>query len=201
MAVSALVLLVLFVPVAKAKQYAVEFGRGQSAFERKDYQAAIEHMQKYTAERPDDDYGHAILGASFQGLRRFDDAAREYERGLALNPDYHYIQVNLAEIYAWQKHPEKAVPLFRKAMAAMADDAEAMYSYGDALAQTGNFAESETALRKSIALDGKAIESHQLLSTVLKSEGKTTEARREQHLADLLNENSVPGTGGDAKKE
>jgi rhomboid protease GluP len=201
MAVSALVLLVLFVPVAKAKQYAVEFGKGQDAFDRKDYHAAIEHMQKYTAERADDDYGHAILGASFQALSRFDDATREYERGLALNPDYYYIQVNLAEIYTWQKHPEKAVPLFKKGINKMANNGHAIYYYGSALYQTGDLAGAETALRKSIAVDDKSIESHQLLSTVLKSEGKTTEARKEQHLADLLSENSSSSPSAAAKKE
>lgn len=201
LAVSALVILVLCVPIVKAKSYAVEYGKGQLAFDQKDYKATVEHMQKYTTERPDDDYAHAVLGTSFQALGRFDDAAREYEHGLALNPDYHYIQINLAEIYLSQKHPEKAVPLFRKATATMADDAEAMYSYGDALAQMGNFAEAEAALRKSIALDDKAIESHQLLSAILKSEGKTTEASKEQHLVDLLNENPSSSAGTDVKKE
>lgn len=201
LAVSALVILVLCVPIVKAKSYAVEYGKGQLAFDQKDYKATVEHMQKYTTERPDDDYAHAVLGTSFQALGRFDDAAREYEHGLALNPDYHYIQINLAEIYLSQKHPEKAVPLFRKATAIMADDAEAMYAYGHALAQMGNLAEAEAAVRKSIALDGKSIESHQLLSEVLKNEGKSAEARKEQHLADLLNENPSSSAGTDVKKE
>jgi rhomboid protease GluP len=201
LAVSALVLLVLFVPVVKAKQYAVEFGKGQTAFHQKDYQAAIEHMQKYTSARPNDDYGHAILGASFQALGRLDDAVRDYERGLAINPDYHYIQVNLAEIYVWQNKPEKALPLFRKAMNKMSDDADAMYSYGKALVLTGDLVDAETALRKSIALDSKSIESHALLSVVLKTEGKTTEARKEQHLADLLEENPASNTATDTKQQ
>lgn len=200
MAVSTLVILVLCVPIAKAKSYAVEFGKAQLAFDRKDYKATVEHMQKYTIERPDDDYGHAVLGASFQTLGRFDDAVREYERGLALNPDYHYIQVNLAEIYLWQKHPEKAVPLFGKATSVM--EADDFYSYGSALAQTGDWPEAETELRKSIALDGKSKASHELLASVLKSEGKAAEARKEQSLADSLPENppSSAASAADAKK-
>jgi membrane associated rhomboid family serine protease/Flp pilus assembly protein TadD len=199
-AVSALVLLLLFVPVVKAKQYAVDLGKGQDAFEHKDYLTAIEHMQKYASARPDDDYAHAVLGASFQALSRFEDAVREYERGLAINPNYHYIQINLAEIYVWQDHPEKAVPLFRKGNQTMAKDSEAMYYYGSALAQTGDLGEAETALRKSIALDNKAMESHQLLSEVLKSEGKTAEARKEKQLADVLKENPASSSGSDIKK-
>ncbi len=187
MAVSALVLLVLFVSVAKAKQYAVEFNKGQIALENKDYKGAVEHLQKYTAERPDDDIGYAMLGASFQAQGRFDDAVREYERGLALDPDNHYIQLDLAEVYLGQHHPEKAVPLFRKATSVM--EADDMYSYGSALAQTGDWAGAETELRKSIAHDSKSKASHELLASVLKSEGKTAEARKEQSLADSLPEN------------
>ena len=83
MAVSALVLCVLFVSVAKAKQYAVEFNKGQIALENKDYKGAIEHLQKYTAERPDDDIGIRHAWSAFQAQGRFDEAVREYERGLA----------------------------------------------------------------------------------------------------------------------
>lgn len=200
MAVSALVLFGLFIPVAKAKQYAVEFGKGQTAFNKKDYSAAAEHLQKYVADRPDDAYGHALLGKSYHGQHRLDDAVREYERSLTLEPDDQNVQINLARLYfLWQHHPEKAVPLFRKGINAIADDSDEMYVYGEALAQTGDLAEAETALRKSIALDDKAIESHELLASVLKSEGKTAEARKEQHLADLLQEDPSSSSAADGK--
>jgi len=193
MAVSALVILVLCVPVVKAKQYAIEFNKGQIAFEHKDYKEAVEHLQKYIAERPDDDIGYAMLGESFQSLGRFDDAVREYERGLAIDPENHYIQIDLAEIYLLQHHPEKAVPLFGKAASVM--EADDLYSYGSALAQTRDWPEAERELRKSIALDGKSKASHELLASVLKSEGKTAEARMEQVLADSLPENPPSSAG------
>jgi membrane associated rhomboid family serine protease/Flp pilus assembly protein TadD len=195
LAVSAMVLLVLFVPVAMAKQYAVEFGKGDAAFAQKDYNAAIEHMQKYLAAQPDDDYGHAILAASFQATKRFDDAVREYERGLAINPDYSYIQVNLATIYLFQHKPEKAVPLFSKLSRSPDVDGTTMYSYGEALLETGDLPAAEQALRKSLELDSKLIEAHQLLSEVLQKEGKIAEARAERHSVDLLEENQSPSTG------
>ncbi len=185
-AVSALVLLVLFIPVAKAKGYVVEFDKGQAAFDRKDYSAAIEHLQKYTAAQPDNASGHALLGGSFQGAGRFDDAVREYEHGLAINPDFHYIQVHLAELYVLEKKSDKAVPLFRKAIPEMKDDAYAMYAYGNALKQIGNLPEAEEALRKSIQLDDKPAYVHDLLAEVLKAEGKTVEAQAESKRAGEL---------------
>ena len=199
LAVSAVVLLALFVPVARAKQYAVEFGKGDAAFDQKDYKSAIEHMQRYTSTHPDDAYARAILGSSFQAIGRFDDAVREYELGLAINPNDGYIQINLAEAYVAQKKPEKAVPLFQKAIALAEADSDAMYLYGSALKQTGNLRKAEEVLQKSIRLDGKSIGPHELLSEVLKLEGKTKEALAERRRADLLEENQSSPAGADTK--
>jgi membrane associated rhomboid family serine protease/Tfp pilus assembly protein PilF len=196
--VSALVLFVLYFPVARAKQFAVEFRQGQIALDQKNYRAAIEHMQKYTSERPDDSYGHAILGASFQGAGRRDEAVREYERGLAIDPDYRYIQINLAELYVYQGKPEKAIPLFKQNIQEISDDAEAMYDYGNALTQTGDLAGAENVVRKSIALDGKSIDAHKLLVIVLQGEGKIQEAGKEQRIVGLL-QASDPGASTDTK--
>lgn len=199
LAISTIVIAMLFVPVAKAKQYAVEFDKGRTAFEQSHYQVAIDHMQKYSSARPNDEYPHALLGASFQKLGRTDDAIREYERGLALNPEYHHIQVNLAELYLFQNKPEKAVPLFEEGLTTFNDDADVMYSYGKALKQTGKLSGAESALRKTLQLDSKLIEAHELLSDVLKEEGKTNEAREQQHLADLLQTQKPSGDGNNAK--
>ncbi len=195
--ISALVLLVLIVPVAKAKQYAVEFEKGQEAFDQNNYPAAIEHMQRYSSARPGDAKGHAILGASFQMTGRRDDAVHEYERILAINPANHHVQITLAELYAFSLKPEKAIPLFRQNIQEISGDAVVMYYYGSALTQTGALAQAEDVLRKSIALDNKQTGAHALLSEVLKNEGKVADAAEEQHIADLLqaNEPSHPGTG------
>jgi rhomboid protease GluP len=186
LAASAAVLLVLFVPVATAKQYAVDLGKGVDAFNKKDYGSAIKFLQGYAAARPDDAYAYALLGASFQALSRFDEAVAEYEKGLSINPQYRYIQVNLANIYLFQKKPEKAVPLYQKAMFRKPLDAETMYSLAEALQQTGKLREAETALRSSIDSDSKSAEAHELLSEVLKDQGKMDEARKEHKIAESL---------------
>lgn len=186
LAVSVVVLLALFVPVARAKQYAVEFGKGQAAFEQKDYPTAIEHLKKYTSAKSNDDVGHAMLASSFQATGHLDEAISEYERGLAINPDDTYIQNNLALLYLLRHQPEKAVPLFKKEIDSEESDAITMYSYGNALKQTGNLREAETALRKSIQLNDNLKEAHELMAEILESEGKAKEARKEHTLANSL---------------
>jgi rhomboid protease GluP len=187
---SAIVLLVLFVPVAKAKQYAVELGQGQAALDHHDPAAAIPHFQKYVAARPDDAEGHALLGSAFRQSNRPDEAAQEYERGLKIEPDDPYMQVNLARIYAFQKKTDKALPLFRKGMPAIEPHAASFYWYADALKDAGNLTEAERNSRRAVQLDPKDVDAHELLAEILSLEGKKEEAAAEKKRIAELNKDS-----------
>jgi Flp pilus assembly protein TadD len=192
--VSAVVLLVLFVPVAKAKQYAVEFGKGQAALEHDDLNTAIPHLQKYVAARPADPLGHTLLASALQQAQRFDEATQEFERALALDPDNPYVEVNLAKIYAYQKKNDKALALFKKGMPqAGADaDASAFYLYATALKNAGNLTEAESNIRKALQLDQKDIDAHRLLAEILTLEGKTDDAAAEVNRVNQLTKEAPP---------
>jgi rhomboid protease GluP len=187
-AVSAVVLVALFVPVAKAKQYAVEFGKGQTALEHDDLKTAIPHLQKYVAARPDDVIGHALLGAAFHRANRFDEAVEEYERGLKIKPDDPYMQVYLAEIYA-QKKTDKALALFRKGIPGSRPDPGIFYWYAEALRDAGKLTEAESNSRRAVQLDPKGIDAHKLLAEILALEGKRADAAAEQKLVEDLSAN------------
>jgi tetratricopeptide (TPR) repeat protein len=177
---SAIVLLALFVPVAKAKQYAVDFSRGEAALDHNDLNTAIAHLQKYVAARPDDVIGHALLGSAFQQAERFDEAAREFERSLEIEPDYPYAQVSLARIYAYQKKTDKALELFARGMPRAEPDAPTFYMYAVALKDAGKLPDAETKIRRAIQLDPKYADAHKLLAEILAMEGKKDEAAAEQ---------------------
>lgn len=180
LAVSAVLIMSLFVPVIRAKQYAVEFGRGRTAFEHNDAAGAIPHLQKYVATRPDDVVGHALLGAAFHRANRLDEAAGEYERGLKIKPDDPYMQVYLAEIYTYQKKTVKALALFRKGIPGSAPDPGIFYWYAEALKDVGNLNEAESNSRRAVQLDPKGIDAHKLLAEILTLEGKKDEAAVEE---------------------
>jgi len=187
---SAIALLVLFVPVAKAKQYAVEFAQGETALDHNDLNAAIAHLQKYVAARPDDAVGHALLGSAFQQAERFDEAAAEFERSLAIQPDYSYAQVSLARIYAYQKKTDKALELFAKGMPDVEPQASAFYLYAIALRDAGKLSDAESKVRRAIQLDPKYTHAHKLLAEILALEGKTNEAAAEQKRVEELGANA-----------
>ena len=175
----AVVLVALFVPVAKAKQYAVEFGKGQTALDHDDLKTAIPHLQKYVAARPGDVRGHALLGWTLYETKRYDDAVQEFERGLAIVPDDPYLEVNLAKIYAYQKKTDKALDLFKKSMPRSEPDAVNSYWYASALKDAGRLPEAENNIRKAIQLDPKDIDAHRLLAEILALEDKDNDAQAE----------------------
>jgi membrane associated rhomboid family serine protease/Flp pilus assembly protein TadD len=192
LAVSAVLIAILFVPVARAKRYAIEFGKGQAALDHNDMNTAIPHLQKYVAARPRDVRGHILLGAALQQAQRFDEATAEYERGLALDPNNPYLQVNLAGVYAYQKKTDKALELFKKAMPRVEPDASTSYLFATALKDAGRLTEAESNLRRAIQLDPKYADAHRLLAEILTSEGKKNEAATEIERANQLTKEAPP---------
>ncbi|HET8889649.1 MAG TPA: rhomboid family intramembrane serine protease [Candidatus Angelobacter sp.] len=185
-AISALILLGLFVPVVRTGQYAVEFEKGQTALEHHDPRAAIPHLQKYVAARPKDAFGRQLLQSVLQEIQRLDQAIPEYERALALDPNNAYVQVNLAKLYASQNETDKALQLFKKGMPRAEPDALAFYWYASTLKDSGRVPEAESNIRRSIELDPKNADAHALLADILSSEGRKAEAKVEFERADRL---------------
>lgn len=185
-AMSAIVLLGLFVPVVRTGQYAVEFAKGQTALEHHDPRAALPHLQKYVAARPKDEFGRQLLQSVLQEVQRLDQAIPEFERSLAHDPNNAYIQVNLAKLYASQNETDKALQLFEKGMPRAEPDALASYWYASTLKDAGRVPEAESNVRRAIELDPKNADAHALLADILSAEGKKAEAKAESERADQL---------------
>lgn len=175
-----IMLLVVLIPVTKAKSYAVEMQRGQAALERNDYAAAIQHYRHYTSTRSDDAYGHALLGFALHKSQRYHEAAAEYQRALALQPDYAEIQLDLAEAYVAVGQYHQALPIFSKYIAQAGSDSDAYLDYGQALIATGSFREAEAPLRKAIDLDANNPDPYFELAKALSLMGAKEEAHRLQ---------------------
>ena len=179
-------LLAIFVPVARAKSYVVEFDRGQTALRNRDYNAAIQHFERYTRTRQDDASGHLMLGFALNSAGRIEEAIKEYQRSLQLEPDQPHVQVALAELYVSQGKAKEALPLFQKSISRADPEAEDYLYYGQALAATADYPQAESALRKSISLDGKNPQAHLELAKILRALNRYPEARKEDEQAAAL---------------
>jgi membrane associated rhomboid family serine protease/Flp pilus assembly protein TadD len=178
-----IMLLVVLIPVTKAKGYAVEMQRGQTALAHNDYAAAITHYRRYTSVRSDDAYGHAVLGFALHKSQRYNEAASEYRRALELQPDYAEIQLDLAEAYVADGQFHQALPIFSKYISQAGSDSEAYLAYGQALIATGSYREAETPLRKAISLDANNPDPYFELAKALSLMGAKEEAHRIQQQA------------------
>ncbi|HEV7674166.1 MAG TPA: rhomboid family intramembrane serine protease [Candidatus Angelobacter sp.] len=180
MAVSAAIIIGLTVAVSRAKQFAVDLGEGVAALQQDNPTSAIPHLQKYLATRPADAYGHALLGSALQQANRLDEAEQEFERALAIAPDYPSVEVNLAKLYAYQKNTAKALVLFKKGISHREPDGDTDYYYALALKDAGDLGEAESVVRRAIQLRPKNLDAHELLAEILQMEGKKNEAAAEE---------------------
>ena len=176
----------IFVPVARAKSYVVELDRGQTAIRSDDYHSAIPHFERYVRARPDDAYGHFLLGYALHHAERYNEGLSEYQRALQLQPDDPDIEINIAELYVSQGKPEAAVRLFAKNVSRTKLDWEDYFVYGEALAATEDYPQAESVLRKSISLDSKRPQPHLVLGKVLRALHRYPEAREEDERATAL---------------
>lgn len=180
---AAVLLVALFPPIIKAQTPKLEPFYGEIALRRADYPSAITHFQKALTQNPDDAVMHGALGYALANTRRYDEAMREYQRALALQPDFPWVEVNMAATYLAQGQPGTAVGLFKKNTGKTTWESEDFRYYGDALMQTGDLSGAETALLQAIKLDPKDGRPHQLLAQVYRKMGKTADAEREEKAA------------------
>jgi len=73
-----------------------EFEKGYQFYNRKDYQAAIEHLAKALATYPDYVAAHNALGSSYLGLDRNDEAREQFAKAAVLDPHLPLAFLNLA---------------------------------------------------------------------------------------------------------
>ena len=191
---SALIIVLVFVPVARAKSWAPELMRAEDAVDQKNFNEALSHLKRYTSSRPDDAYGHAMLGYTLEQLQRNEEAAAEYERTLAIEPDFAAVQVSLADLYVQKHKLKEAVPLYRKGLPQTKDaDAHSYFNYAEALKETGSLQEAESALQHCLGMDDNNIQAHELLAEVLLAEGKSELAVHEtKYVMTLTKKNQKP---------
>ena len=183
LAATTLVLLLLVFPVKHAKAFAIELDQAENALRHNDYKTAIIHFEKYTSSQPNNAGGHAGLAFAYQADQRVEDAVREYQRTLALQPDMTWAQLNLADLYAYQHKPTDAVALYKNCVGRAKLSATDYRWYGSALYDLQRYPEAEAELFESLSLDKNDPFAHELLASVYGKLGKTQDAKKERQLA------------------
>src|SRR5579863_8328420 len=88
--------------------------QANDAIDKMDFAAALDPLQKYIAQRPDEPYPHFQLGYAYVGLKRPADAKVEFSRAIALDPKMAAAYLNLG-LVLMDSDPAAAAEAFRRA--------------------------------------------------------------------------------------
>src|SRR5215469_14816481 len=88
--------------------------QANEAIDKMDFVAALDPLQKYIAQRPDEAYPHFQLGYAYAGLKRSEDAKQEFSRAISLDPKMAAAYQNLG-LVLMESDPGAAADAFRHA--------------------------------------------------------------------------------------
>ena len=93
------------------------------------------------------------LGGIFASLRDWETALIFAQAAAALNPGSAEIRGNIGDLYLKQNKIEAAVESYRQATALKQDEPRYVNSLGNALRQSGQYAEAEECMRKALSIN------------------------------------------------
>jgi len=136
------------------------------AIDKMDFAAALDPLQKYIAQRPDEPYPHFQLGYAYAGLKRSDDAKREFSRTIALDPKMAPAYQNLGLVLV-DSDPAAAADAFRHAAELRPTESRPRFLAGYSLERAGKLPEAIEQYRAALALSPKDYEAQFALGRAL----------------------------------
>jgi tetratricopeptide (TPR) repeat protein len=136
------------------------------AIDKNDLSAALDPLQKYIAERPDEPYAHFQLGYAYAGLKRWDEAKAEFSRAIAIDPKMAPAHLNLGLVLI-DSDPGGAAEAFRRAADLQPTESRPRYLAGLALEHAGKFTEAIEQYRAALVISPKDYECHFALGRAL----------------------------------
>jgi len=149
-----------------------------------DNAAQLRIYSDLAAKYPGDERALSLLGNAHFGTQDYQAAIAQYEKIVALAPDYSPVYNQMGYCYRFLGDTAKAETAFKKYIELIPDDPNPYDSYAELLLKIGRFDESIANYRKALAIDPTFANSRLGIATDLDLQGKTKEARRE--LDDLL---------------
>ncbi|MCL5287422.1 MAG: tetratricopeptide repeat protein [Acidobacteria bacterium] len=126
----------------------------EEAIEKKEFQRAVDALQKYLVESPNDALAHVQLGYAYVGLLRRDEARAEFTRAIELNGKLPEAHLNLA-LLLMDQEPAAAIAPLTKVIALKPEQAWPRQLLGLAYERTGKLPEAVAQFRAAARLDVK----------------------------------------------
>jgi len=140
--------------------------QANDAIDKMDFATALDPLQKYIAQRPDEPYPHFQLGYAYAGLNRLDEAKTEFSRAIALDPKMAAAYQNLG-LVLMDSDPSAAADAFRHTAELQPTESRPRFLAGYSLEREGKFPEAIEQYRAALALSPTDYEAHFALGRVL----------------------------------
>ncbi len=140
--------------------------QASEAIDKMDFAAALDPLQKYIAQRPDEPYPHFQMGYAFAGLKRPQDAKAEFSRAIALDPKMAAAYQNLG-LVLMDSDPAGAAAAFLHLCELQPTESRPRFLAGFALERAGKVPESIEQYRAALALSPNDYESRFALGRAL----------------------------------
>ena len=169
-----------FVPKPTEVTGPVTFADGETAFHAKKYDEATKIFEHYTTQKPDNAWGHFMLGLSASKSGELPKAEKAFETALTIDPDHLKSLTNLSRVLIDQKRYDSALDKLMHAGDIAPNSNEVYRLMGRAYHAQGKTEDAVTAYRRAIELDDKDVWSMNNLGLVF------LEAKRAEEALPLL---------------
>lgn len=101
-----------FIPMEDEDRYQHLIAEAVSHFEKKEYEQALEYLDRALQVYPRDPSSINLRGAILTKMNRFEDARTEFEKSLKLDPQFFPARFNMGEILFLEGKNEEALSYF-----------------------------------------------------------------------------------------
>jgi tetratricopeptide (TPR) repeat protein len=175
------------------------YNLGDSLLTRGDAAGAIPHFQAACTANPMSVVAATELGVALFAASRLPEAEDQFRKALVLDPAYTDARFDLASVQAARSEWSSAVNEFQRVLEQRPDDSktrqhlgDALYFWGDGLAQAGNFEQALLRYRAALEFRPADAEIHTKSALMLARLNRLSEAQSELESALKLNPDFAP---------
>jgi Flp pilus assembly protein TadD len=154
----------------------VTYEIAERAFLDGHYKDAVDLFTRYTEKKPDNSFGHYMLGLSAWKDGRLDVAETEFQKSLTLDPTHQKSCLNLARVLIDGHRPTEALTVLDRAVAIDSTNSSVYRLKGNALNDLGRDDEAVVAYQSAIQLDPEDAWSMNNLAFIRIREGRYNDA-------------------------
>jgi Flp pilus assembly protein TadD len=154
----------------------VSFADGEAAYNAKNYTEAATVFTRFTEKRPDNAWGHFMLGLSSWKSGDLAKAEEAFDAALRIDPDHMKSLVNSSRVLLEQKRPADAVERLTRASELDPSSSDVHRLLGRAYQAQGKTEEAVTAYRHAIEVDAEDSWAMNNLGLLFLQEGRAADA-------------------------